>query len=278
MKSIFRFSFIASLALMYSCRQIPNDGIPFYLKIDSALVLTNPSVEGDPTHAISDVWVEANATNLGAYELPVNFPVLLENEVRFIINPGIQESGQSNVRVVYPFLQPDTLTLNAVRGNFYTHRPSFRYRPAAIFSVVEDFESGNSFNGIQRITTATDTGIAYGLSCGKISVTSLDSNEIGALIQSKSISGGKEAWVEVDYKAEVPFYIGFYANYTGSVPIRAPIVFVTPKEKWSKLYVNLTNSIGFANANSYTLYFEALRPFGTNGGSLFLDNIKLIHY
>ena len=91
---------------------MPNDGIPFYLRIDSV------SVVGSTNH-ITDVWVEANADNIGAYELPCNFPVLQENQVRFVLLPGIMESGQSIVRVTYPFYESDTFTLTAARGETY---------------------------------------------------------------------------------------------------------------------------------------------------------------
>lgn len=275
MKIILPAALCILAALAQSCRQIPNDGIPFYMKMDSAALVTTPSNEGPNSHGITDVWVEANASNLGAFEMPVNFPVLMENEVRFVVNAGIKESGQTNVRVVYPFYQPDTFTLTAERGKFYEHTPTFRYKSGTVFSVLEDFESGNSFNGVQRITT--DTNILYGSACGKISVSALDSNEMGTLIQPISLAAGREVWLEADYKAEVPFYIGVYANYTGGAPAMAPVLFVTQKEGWNKIYVNFTNLVGYAGADSYTPYFEALRPFGTNGGSVYLDNIKLVH-
>ncbi|MBL0309240.1 MAG: hypothetical protein IPP77_06060 [Bacteroidetes bacterium] len=258
---------------LYSCKQIPNDGIPFYMSIDSVTLVTNPANEGPNTNAITDVWAEADAANLGAFELPVNFPVLMENEIRFVINAGIKESGQSNVRVIYPFYQPDTFTLMAQKGVSYSHVPTFRYKSGTVFPVLEDFESGNSFNGINRITT--DTNIRYGNACGKISVSALDSNEMGTLIQSVTLTAGKEVWVELDYKAAVPFYVGFNATYSaGNEPV--PVLFVNPKEGWNKIYVNLTIPVGYRAANSYTLYFEALRIFGTEGGSVYLDNIKLL--
>lgn len=274
-----RLGFIISLFTVavcsQSCRQIPNDGIPFYMKMDSAVLVTNSGNEGANTHGITDVWVEANASTLGAFEMPINFPVLIENEVRFVFNPGIKESGQTNSRVIYPFYQPDTFTLNAKRGNFYSHTPVFRYKSGAVFSVLEDFESGNSFSGVNRLTN--DSNILYGMACGKISVSAVDSNEIGKLIQSSKLNAGTEVWVEIDYKAEVPFYIGFYANYSGSVA-RVPVVFVNSKTYWNKLYANLTIPVGNTGADSYTLYVEALRPYGTNGGSVYIDNIKLIHF
>lgn len=272
-----RFLFTSALFsllvyLLSSCKPMPNDGIPFYLRIDSV------SVAGGNTHHITDVWAEANATQLGAYELPCNFPVLEENEVRMVLNAGIEESGRQDARVNYPFYLADTFTLTAVRGEKYSRSPVFQYKSGAQFAVNENFEAGNGFSGFNRITIPLDTNILYGNACGKVSVSAIDSNREAKQINAVTLPAGQEVWLEVDYKCEVPFYIGFYANYTGTSSLRTEVLFVTAHPTWNKLYVKLSYLIGTYRADSYQFYFEALRPYGSIGGSVYVDNVKVVHF
>jgi hypothetical protein len=263
--------FFLSIAFLFfsGCKPMPNDGVPFYLRIDSV------AVEGNRTHQILDVWAEANSTDLGAYELPCNFPVLEENEVRMTLSAGIAESGQMGVRVNYPFYLPDTFTLNAVRANQYSRSPVFRYRASSIFAFDENFESGNGFNDLQRLTG--DSNVVQGIACGKLSVSSLDSASEAKQITPYDLPEGTEIWLEVDYKSEVPFYAGYYANFSGT-SVRVPVLFLTQSSTWNKVYIKLSNLIGATRANTYQVYFEALRPYGSGGGSVYIDNVRMVHF
>ncbi len=275
MKIFTLLAICALLSLLYCCKPIPTDGIPFYLKIDSVSVVT-ASQEGANTHRITDIWAEANSENLGAYELPCNFPVLQENQVTFILSAGINESGQSGVRVTYPFYQPDTFTINAQRGEKYERVPVFKYKPGTQFPFPsEDFELGNSFNGI---TPVMDTNVQYGTRCGMISVTAVDSNKEASQINKYDLPEGQEIWLEVDYKCSVPFIIGFYGTTVGEPVIRQPVIFITPVSGWSKIYLKLSSVIGAVRMDEYNVYFEALRPQGSGGGNVYLDNVKLLHF
>ncbi len=261
----------AGLLLTTGC-QMPNNGIPFYLQIDTATVVTAPD-EGANTHNITDVWVEAGSDNLGAYGIPINFPVLQKGDVRFLISAGIKESGQSGVRIVYPFYQPDTFTLTAAPEGRYTHTPQFSYKTAAQFPLVDNFEFGSLFDtNLKKV--AEDPNGNY---CGKITATTdsaVTSVQVGG---GMNLPEGQEIWLEVDYRCEIPFYIGFMANYAGSV-VRTPVMFVTEKPEWNKLYVKMSQYVGVSQANSYNIYFEALRPFGSPGGSVWIDNVKVVHF
>jgi hypothetical protein len=231
-------------------------------------------VANNRTHQIVDVWAQANATNLGAYELPCNFPVHEEGEVRMTLNARIEESGQSGVRVTYPFYLPDTFTLTAARAQTYAHTPVFQYRGGTVFAFDEDFESGNGFNGF---SITNDTNVIYGNACGRIAVSTIDSSEEAKQITAYDLPEGQEIWLEVDYKSEVPFFVGYYANFSGS-SVRVPVLFVNQSAKWNKVYVKMSAIIGATDALSYQIYFEALRPFGSNGGAVLIDNVRLVHF
>jgi hypothetical protein len=268
------FLFIAFL--FSSCKPMPNGGIPFYMKMDSVVVNSDYPDEGANTENVSDVWVEVGADNLGAYEMPCNFPVLQENNVRFVVSAGVLESAQSGLRVIYPFYTPDTFSFAAARGEQYNHTPTFAYKDATTFSFIDDFDSGNKFTGMTPIELP-DSNVKYGTRCGMLTVTT-DSAKEAKLIDEYDLPEGQQIWLEVDYKCDVPFYIGYYANYGSGSDDRYPILFVNPKSTWNKVYVNLTNYIVQTQATTYQIYFEALRPYNTAGGNVYIDNVKLLHF
>lgn len=250
---------------------MPNDGIPVYMAMDSVQVITTTG-QGVGSHNITDVWVEANAVNAGAYELPCNFPVLQENDIRFVVSAGIKESGQSGVRVIYPFYTTDTFSIVGVRGEKYKHKPVFKYVNATQFSFIEDFDFSNGFTGDTLVYTPG------GGRCAAFSVNASDSSKEISHNTKYDLPEGQEIWLELDYKAEVPFFVGFYGTFNGSTIIRNPVTFVTQKEDWSKIYVKLSLAVGSLRADTYNIYFEALRPYGTTCGSVYIDNVKLVHF
>ena len=259
---------------------MPNDGVPIYMRMDSVKVLD--SANHPESQNITDVWVEANADNTGAYELPCNFPVLQENDVRFVVSAGIKESGQSGVRVIYPFYTTDTFTIVATRGVKYSHAPVFKYVEAAQFSFDQNFDNGNNFGPTSNLSLVTfpDPNIdsAFGgFRCLKITAVADSSMEIRCN-NSYDLPEGQEIWLEVSYKCEVPFFVGFYGNFNTGEVTKVPVVLITQKPSWNKVYVKMSNFIGNLAADTYTIYFEALRPYGSSGGSVYIDNVKLVHF
>ena len=270
------FSFLLALLLsIAACEPMPNGGIPFYLQCDSVTLQTDYFTQGDNSQGISDIWVESGSKNFGAYELPAQFPVLDEGEVSFVVSAGVKQSGQSGIRVVYPFYQTDTFTITATSGNVYKHTPTFRYKDAAKFTFPpEDFEASNGFNNMSIVS---DTNVRYGTSCGAITVTITDSATTASQLALYDLPEGQEIWLEVDYKSEVPFWVGYFGKFGGTV-LRNPVLFVNAKPTWTKLYLKLSETIGSLKADQYNLYFEALRPLGTNGGRVYIDNVKLVTF
>lgn len=273
---IFAFTlccFIALAALFTGCKPMPNDGVPFYMAIDSAVVLDN---NNQPTlsHGITDVWVEAGADNVGAFELPARFPVLQEGAVPFVLSAGVWLSGQQNYRVIYPFYNIDTVTINAEREGSYSYSAKFKYKDGLTFKINGDFEANSEFEGI----TPSSDSVKYGTACGVISVTAIDSAKTGASIDSFDLPEGREIWLEFDYKGQVPFYVGYLGKLATGGTVRSPTLFLNPRSEWRKVYLKLTDAVLSVRADTYKIYFEALRPYGTNGGSVYIDNVKLIYF
>ncbi len=274
MKTIYSIA-VGALLLLFAfsgCNKQPNGGVPIYMRIDSVRVKIGAGQGQAIAHNVTDIWVEANTDNVGAYSLPRNFPVLQAGDVRFVLSAGVKESGQSGVRVIYPFYTTDTFTLtDAVPGMQYSHTPVFTYVEAATFTFNDDFNSGSVFTGDSIVYLNGNNR------CATLTVTAADSAKT-MLATATPLPAGQEIWLEFDYKAEVPFYVGFYGNFTGLAPIRAPVLFLNPKEEWNHSYVKLSNYVGEAKAETYNIFFEALRPFGSPGGTVYIDNVKLVHF
>lgn len=269
LSGLFLFSF-------WGC-QMPNDGVPFYLQVDSLVLITDPTTQGENSHGITDIWVEAGSENLGAYGLPVNFPVLQDGNVRFLISAGVKESGQSGIRVIYPFYQPDTFTINAQREGRYMRIPQFKYKQGAQFALIENFLVGNKFTTSNSANIDKPNAGPDGSPCLQISTNTDSAVTATQTAPAMDLPEGQEIWLEIDYRCDIPFYIGFFANYANGV-VRTPVMFVTEKPEWNKVYVKFSNFVGASQADSYNLYFEALRPFGSSGGSVWIDNVKLVHF
>lgn len=275
---IFAFTFCCLLAVAVAftgCKRMPNDGIPFYMKIDSVVLLDN---NNDPTtlsHNITDVWVEAGADNLGAYELPCEFPVLQEGPVNFVISAGVWMSGQQGYRMIYPFYDIDTMVLNAEREGRYSHIAKFKYKPGLTFNINGDFETNSEFDGMSPIS---NDSVKYGTSCGIITVDNIDSTKLAYTIDSFDLPSGREVWLEFDFKSTVPFYVGYFGLMPTGGTSKTDALALNPRYDWRKVYLKLSELLASTQANYYKIYFEAVKPTTTNGGSVYIDNVKLVYF
>ncbi len=272
---------LATCIFLGSCNKEPAGGVPFYVSMDTAVIVAPPGVTaGSNTQRIQDVWVQEGATNMGAYELPCRFPVLDSGSCYFVVNPGVWQSGQSTNPVIYPFMNPDTFTIHGEPGQLYKHVPKFAYKAAATVLFNEDFELSSDYNS--NMVKCYDT-VKYGLVCGKITVHPTDSSVTAVQKgiassggQPYTLTSGQEIWVEMDYKSDVPFWSGIIAHFSSGATDTIQILFLLPSKNWNKEYIKMSETVGQEGASTYNLYFQALNPSGTNGGSVYLDNIRLV--
>jgi hypothetical protein len=290
MRLIITLSLLSAVVVFAgSCNKGPTAGIPFYMKMDTAVVInphSNFSASSN-TQGIQDVWVQEGANNIGAYELPCNFPVLDDDSVHFVVQAGIWESAQSTNPIIYPFMNPDIFTMYATPGKQYSHVPTFSYKSVTVFQFNEDFETGGGDYG-SNMPRSRDS-VKYGLYCGKMTVGPNDSSvtacqatasggTTGSTIAPYTLTSGQEIWIELDYKSDVPFWSGIIAHFTASgATDTIQVLFLLPTTTWTKEYINISSTVGNEGANTYNLYFQALNPSGFAGGSVYLDNIRLLH-
>ena len=155
----------------------------------------------------------------------------------------------------------------------------------------EDFEVGMDYNSSMTLasyTIASDS-VKYGHKCGKITVGPNDSSVVACQVSTSgyntpsapgcpyTLTAGQEVWVELDYKSQVPFWSGIIAHFNSGATDTIQILFLLPTETWSKQYIKLSETIGNEGASAFNLYFQALNPSGFAGGSVYLDNIRLVY-
>jgi hypothetical protein len=250
---------------------MPNDGYPFYIRINEVELITQPQ-QGANSHGITDVWIEANTTYLGGNQFPIELPVLEEGDVRMTFQAGIKANGFSNARVIYPFYSADTVTFrNVKRLDKIVYRPQFTYKPSARFQFIEDFEFGNQFSYL--MDKVNNENVRYGNWCGVLSVNPTQKEKETQSTSSMILKGGTEAWIEFDYKSEASFEVGIYA---GSLRLSKLILF--PKQNWNKFYMNISSEVGAYAGQAFNIFFQLRLPENSESAQLWIDNVKLVTF
>ncbi len=275
-KLIIAFTFLS----LFSCGLTDNfSEEPMYLIIDEAK-FTPPS--GIPNTAfIRDVWVYVDGFNVGVFELPARVPVLGSGTtVEVDVIPGIRDNGLEFSAKEYPFYTRENYVLDFVPSTEVQLDPAFEYLDNVNFAVIENFEVDNLFSldlddeDETKIVRSEET--PYGSFGGKLCITESTSRFQQTTQQAypTEIFNSSEVYLEIDYKSEVNFSIG-YLGQISTISNSVPVITLFPKEEWSKLYLNLSAQLNGGEFDAYKLYF------GGSGldeeGCLWIDNVRIVY-
>ena len=130
--------FISFPAFVSSCNIInPAEPVPAYLHVDSFSVKTDPLTQGSSSHRIVDAWVFVDGNIVGAFEMPVNVPVLSAGMHKVTVRPGILVNGIAATRSIYPFysgydtvMNLESAKINTAQSNSAVQRPAGSLNPA----------------------------------------------------------------------------------------------------------------------------------------------------
>lgn len=263
------FIFAAGIS---SCDIInPEEEIPSYLHVPKARLITYAAAEGPPTHNITDVWAFSDGEALGAFEMPVTFPLLKAGATNITLLAGIKSNGVSATRVVYPFYTQFDTTLLLERTVADTLIPTFRYTDNLAFPVFEDFESGSI---LTNLSVQPDT-------FGNAGVMTADAANPQVVAVSTDYftlpNDGREIFLELDYKNTHVFDVGLLVLQGGQTSSLYKLS-IAPRSYWNKIYINFTPEIGRLQATSYKLIFNLSLQEGEAPASVSLDNIKMVHF
>lgn len=257
---------------LFSCDKENVNEVPAYIKIDSIIM------DGNNSQNITDVWIYIDDIIQGVYELPAEIPLLVEGKHKLRIKAGIKENGISATRIPYPFytsyiideqdfIAEETIFLNP-EINFIDN----------ITLIKEDFEgigvnlestpiSDTTINIINDQSSNYGEGILNdSLITFEVATDEFNIDELGPV------------FLEIDYKSNTPFLVGIYANFPQSLVLQKDIIWITPKDEWNKIYINLSSTIQESNqAESFKVFIGMKRDFTQEANWVNLDNLTIIY-
>lgn len=284
------FFFLLSVVLS-GCEAIEDEeGIPSYIHISSLSLSAGPE-EGTSSHKITDAWVFFGNELIGAFELPVTFPVLKAGTHEVTVYAGIKINGIAATRAPYPFFDPIITTLNLVRDSIVRLTDTVvTYHNRTVFAWMEDFDDPSvtldttsiSSVALQRVSDPEiifnfpgepNTHSGYVFFDG-------DSGFFECItIESFNLPTDERAvFLEMNFKNNTPVTVGIIAR-DGNQTFQHSVLILNPSEAWNKIYVNLTPSVNRFIGN-YTFYvFIGFSRVGDEPAALvYLDNLKLVHF
>ena len=281
-------SLILSLLFFSSCSPAdPSEGIPAYLKIDSVdFTVQNPE-QGAASHKITDVWVYVDEQLIGAYEIPVTLPVLVQGKRELLIRPGIIINGIAASRGAYPFYDSYTISHEFKPKEVSSIKPVFKYRSDFTFGWLSDFETENkierlpgSNTDIIRITDPSVLGKHNGIACGGIFLDA-DSNKFaGSSFTDHPLPlprTTQPVFLEMDYKNNHKFSVGIIARNPDGDRGEA-VLTINPSVNWNKIYVNLTEVVNRNyQADGYYFFILAEKSETVEKGEIYIDNLKITY-
>ncbi len=285
------FNIAVLFSLLYSCDKFEGDmTIPSYLQIEKIKLVDNPNInEGSLSNKITDAWVYVDDELIGAFELPAKFPILKKGQHKITILPGIKMNGISGTRISYPFyksieiynfnLVPDSIT------KIDTNLLVTSYLDNTKFAWKEDFEDGgvslqkrsNSDTGIYK--TNIPQYVFEGTYSGLVNLLSNQNFfEIETIDNFVLPKNGSPVFLEMNYKNNNIFMVGFFAYYSNTIKQVATIT-LYPTSEWKKIYINLTPDLANEyNASSFKIFFGHYKQETVNEAVIVFDNIKLVHF
>lgn len=283
------FLVISSVIVLSSCNKA-TDGIPSYIRIDTIGLITQPA-QGTASHKITDAWIYFGDELIGAFEMPVVFPVLKSGNQTITILAGIKSNGIAATRIPYPFYQPIVRPLMLTPGKItLLDNLTTTYKSNTVFAWHEHFDGSslsvdttrNSNAALRRTSDAekrfryqqepnlysaysTLSGDTLLFECASIQLFSLPRNET-------------PVFLELNYKTNNTFTVGFYEHLNNQVS-QHPVLNVNPSAEWNKIYVNLTPTLAFSTpAARHKIFIGFVRDQGTNQATVYFDNLKLLHF
>ena len=261
-----------------SCEKNENiQEIPSYISIEY-VNLETISNQGSNTHNITDVWLYVNDQFRGAYELPATIPILQKDSNNLKIFAGIKDNGITSTRVRYHFYKSYEKDVFLVEDSVIEIIPTFSYTNNSIVES-ENFEGvGTNIDTTLsseidfEVITENGNKLAYVLISGGDYVFEAATEDFEGLPQA-----GSPVYLELDYQSNHTALIGAYINYSQAV-VNKDLVWVSPKEEWNKIYINMTKTVSEAiNNNSIKFYLNIFRSDTTEDAWMKFDNLKIIY-
>ena len=258
-----------------SCQEVPNDGLPSYIKINQVSFFNEDGVI-DTLSGIYDVWVQVEGDDRGAIGWPNTIAVLTEGEKLILLEPGIYKNGDFLQREVYPFYDIVQIDTTLTLYDTLVLNPVFTYAQGIQFSLRETFEVSNNFSNLN----AESPPIPLSGKAGVIHLNSSLTNAECAMLSAVGLPSGQRIFLEMHYSSTNDFAIGLRGEENGTVLADAFVYYAPPTQdgRWEKLYLDVSNDIGQIDAESYRFYIQTSLYPDLDNSFIAVDNVKLVHF
>ncbi|NND08361.1 MAG: hypothetical protein HKN87_18435 [Saprospiraceae bacterium] len=272
------------LLLISGCKKDEQAIVPSFVSIPEVGVEVSAN-QGTSRHGISEVWVYADSSLLGAFAVGATFPVIASEAFTLDLFAGIRENGQALAPRTYPFLNPVQVNLLPKIGETQTLRPSFTYHPRTTFKLNEDFERSQIFDEDLDQDEATflfirEDGIE-GRSASAVLTPEHPTLEVASNQILRDIpTTGQSTYLEMEYRSDVPLQVGLRGHGPGIGPAKNYKLVLFPTDIATKIYVNFSPDLQASQLLGYQVIFLATFEvdFGILEQRIDLDNIKLLHF
>jgi hypothetical protein len=271
--------------MLISCEKSLEADRASFISIDQFTYLSNNKSEQIPfsdqyqSTKITDCWVTLNGLFLGAFEMPSSIPVLFDGEVDARLSPGIKVNGISSNRIIYPFYKEYEISTELNFDQNVILNPTTEYKENTEFQLLVDFELlGDIFEATDTILpipfTQTEEVFQGQKSCAICVNNENPYFQIQNTVDFSFDNPFETIFVELDFKASIPFSIGIVTD--DNLNTRQEHMIIFSSDSWKKLYLDISPLIGTGNSE-YKIYFEGTLPSELDSGCVFLDNIKIVH-
>ena len=246
--------------------------VPTYVHVDSFTFTNNPL--GTSSHRITAVWAYYNNSPVGVFDLPATFPVITDGDKgRLTLVPAIPMDGLNNFLTKYPFYKSDTSTLVSQPGKTINYTPVTGYYASVKFKKIADF---NGITGFKLYSGSVPFVVDNATGSITLNRPNDTLSEDSSMVNF-SLTLGQDAYIELDYKNTIPFYLGLQANLSGFSQ-KVYLSGVNPVDNWRKFYLSLKDFEGQYQASNYTLYIKTYLGSDQTTGKVLLDNIQLVYF
>jgi hypothetical protein len=271
-----------STLLLQGCNIInPKEDVPSYIYLNQYKFKTDTVYHGTAIQKFTDVWISADGTNLGGYEIPATVPVLAKGPTRIQISAGVQQNGLSTARAVYPFTTTYDTMVNLGEKMIDTIHPVFNYIAGTRFEWLENFNGTNPAVTLTpkslpyHMTYAKDSALEGGSLSAHLTVDSTKAFEIRST-NSYTLPIGQPVYLEMNYNTEVPIEVGVYAINSTQIT-KIDIIGLNATKHWNKAYISLGESVSAQPSGTvFAVYINAVNSGSDKGKVIMLDNLKLL--
>jgi len=286
-----RFLTLSLLLIFISCnKEEDKAAIPAYLHIDQFVIDADFNSEGTSSQKVTTAWIYVNDEMLGAYDLPMDVPIIASGNTKISVEAGMNLNGIAKLRTPYPYysfydeqinLTPDKLHyLNAAKDSL----PHGDYQNFLKLEIVEDFESPGF--GMEATPKSDTDFVKINKAEGAFVFENEPTNSGLIVLKSQSIFEVvsikkydfipvQNYYIELNYKSEIPFTVGVFMT-KGTQTIQAPVVQVFPSTTWNKIYINLVTELGASLPDDYKIFIGAINKENSSK-EIYIDNVKLVY-